>query len=225
MTASGSASGAWSVANYATGSQSGAWSVFNAVQASQSGAWTVYGAVAASVSGAWSVSNFAEGSQAGAWSVVSFVEATQDGSWSVVNFAQATQFGAWSVSNFADGSVSGAWSVQQGDYSISPARAALIYQIALLHGLDPANPLTIPKGDGVRQAGGVMQTISGAGPTTVTTTATTPFTGDLDAWIDALAAEIGLTAPLQVTPTGLTAGSLSQVFAETSTAITVTRAS
>ena len=140
----------------------------------------------------------------------------------VIGKGNATVLLAGSASTVSTGSIT---AVGGGGYLVSPDRAALIYQIALLHGLDPANPLTIPKGDGVRQAGGVMQTISGAGPTTVTTTVTTPFAGDLDAWIDALAAEIGLTAPLQVTPTGLTAGSLSQVFAETSTAITVTRVS
>ena len=111
-------------------------------------------------------------------------------------------------------------------YVVSNARAALIYQLALLHGLVPASPMSTPKGNGLRIAGGVMQTIAGTAQSAgIETIQTEGFAGDINDWIDALAAEIGLTAPVIITPTGLTAGTLELIYSESSTQFVVSRTS
>ena len=106
-------------------------------------------------------------------------------------------------------------------YAISAGRAALIHQIALLHGLDAANPLTVSASQ--RSAGALVQSVSGAGTVTVTTSATPIFSGNLDAWIDGLAALHGLTAPLFVTATSRAAGGVTQAIATAGGTTTVTR--
>lgn len=109
-------------------------------------------------------------------------------------------------------------------FVVSDERAALLYQLALLHGLDAANPMSTPKGNGTRRAGGVVQTIAGTSNAAgIETTQTVGFSGSLNNWIDALAAEIGLMAPVIITPSGLTAGTLELNFSESSTEITVSR--
>jgi hypothetical protein len=108
-----------------------------------------------------------------------------------------------------------------GSYSITADRALLIYQIALLHGLDPANPLTVS--ETTRQAGALSQSIAGTDSVTITTDSQAPFSGDLDAWIDALAALHGLTVPLIVTSVSRNAGSVTQNIASVSGVTTVTR--
>ena len=106
-------------------------------------------------------------------------------------------------------------------YSISTGRAALIHQLALLHGLDTANPLTVSATQ--RAAGVLVQSVSGASTVTVTTSATPVYSGNLDAWIDGLAALHGLTAPLVVTATSRTAGVVTQSIATAGGTTTVTR--
>lgn len=112
-----------------------------------------------------------------------------------------------------------------GPYIISAERARLLHRLALLHGLDPANPLSVPTGNGVRSAGLLMQTVSGAGSGTITiaTTAAPAFSGSLDAWIDLLAEVHGLSTPLVVTDTTRSAGAWSQTIVTTAGLTTVTR--
>ena len=105
-------------------------------------------------------------------------------------------------------------------YTISDTRANLIYEIALLHGLVPGNPLVVSPTS--RTAGAVSQTITGTDTVTMTTTSSDVLHGSLDAWIDALAAIHGLTTPLVVTATGRTAGSIAQTLDTVSGTTTVT---
>jgi hypothetical protein len=100
-------------------------------------------------------------------------------------------------------------------FVISAERANLIYQIALLHGLDPARPMSVNQTS--RVAGGLNQTITGSGTpaVTITTNSLQSYTGSIDAWIDALAALHALTAPLVVTSTTRDAGAVHQTMAVT----------
>ena len=106
-------------------------------------------------------------------------------------------------------------------YAISAGRAALLHQLALLHGLDTANPLTVSAAQ--RSAGALVQSVSGASTVTVTTSAVPVYSGNLDAWIDGLAALHGLTAPLVVTATSRAAGVVNQTIATAGGTTTVTR--
>ena len=80
-------------------------------------------------------------------------------------------------------------------------------------------------GPNFRQAGDVEQTVEQAGQdVTITTTATPRFPlADPGAMIEELAALHGLTAPLQVSPTGRQAGAVSQVFTQAGGVTTITR--
>lgn len=106
-------------------------------------------------------------------------------------------------------------------FLVSGARAALLHQLALLHGLDSAKPLTVSAAQ--RSAGALVQSVSGASTVTVTTSAVPTFSGNLDAWIDGLAALHGLTAPLVVTATSRAAGVVTQSIATAGGTTTVTR--
>jgi hypothetical protein len=102
---------------------------------------------------------------------------------------------------------------------INMQRATLLYQIALLHGLDITKPLTVSPTS--RQAGALTQSVSGAVSISVATTSTQPFEGSLSAWVDKLAAIHGLTETLIVTPTSRLAGGLSQSFTQVGDATVV----
>jgi hypothetical protein len=101
--------------------------------------------------------------------------------------------------------------VVQSPVVVSAGRANLIYEIALLHGLVPGNPLTVSATG--RSAGNVVQTISGTDTVTITTVASDVLQGDLSDWIDALAAIHGLTVPLVTTDITRVAGTVSQTLA------------
>lgn len=116
----------------------------------------------------------------------------------------------------------GTGNVQAGSYSITAARANLIYELALLHGLDPAKPLSVSPTS--RSAGGLLQTVDGTSTVTITTQASEVLSGNLDDWIDKLAAIHGLTVPLVVTSAGRTAGATSQTFSTVGPTTTVTTA-
>lgn len=117
---------------------------------------------------------------------------------------------------------SGSGNVQAGSYSITAARANLIYEMALLHGLDPAKPLSVSPTS--RSAGSLLQTVDGTSTVTITTQASEILSGNLDDWIDKLAAIHGLTVPLVVTASGRTAGTTVQSFAAIGPTTTVTTA-
>lgn len=104
-------------------------------------------------------------------------------------------------------------------YTVSAARANLIYEIALLHGLVPGNPLQVSATS--RSAGAVVQTVSGTDTVTITTVSSDVLHGSLDTWIDALAALHGLTTPLVVTSASRTAGALTQSISTTADTTTV----
>lgn len=108
-----------------------------------------------------------------------------------------------------------------GGYLVSGARAGLIYQLALLHGLDVDHPLTVTPT--TRTAGGLSQAVAGTSTVTVSTTAAPVFTGNLDDWIDALADMHGLTTPLVVTATSRAAGAWSQSIVSAGGSTTVAR--
>jgi hypothetical protein len=107
-----------------------------------------------------------------------------------------------------------------GSYTISAARANLIYELALLHGLVPGSPLSVSPT--ARSAGTLAQTITGTDTVTITTVASDVLHGSVDTWIDALAAVHGLTSPLVVTATGRTATGLAQTFGTAGDTTTVT---
>ena len=111
--------------------------------------------------------------------------------------------------------------VQPTGLTVSAQRANLIYQIALLHGLDPARPLSVSATS--RQAGGLVQLVSGTNSVSLTTISAPPLSGSLDDWIDALAALHGLTATLVVTPTSRAAGVVNQTMANVGGTTTVAR--
>lgn len=106
-----------------------------------------------------------------------------------------------------------------GAVEITSAQAQLIYQIALLHGLDPANPLTVSASG--RSAGTLIQTITGNGPVVIHTVSAPPLSGDAGAWIEALAALHGLTDDLTVTDSSRAAGAISQTLATDGATTTV----
>lgn len=108
-----------------------------------------------------------------------------------------------------------------GGFVISNARARLIYQLALLHGLDVSNPLTVSASG--RSAGGLSQVVSGTDTVTITTSAAPAYSGDLDTWIDGLAALHGLTVPVVVTAASRSAGAISQAISTNSGITTVVR--
>jgi hypothetical protein len=103
---------------------------------------------------------------------------------------------------------------------ITDIQAGLIYQIALLHGLDPSNPLTVSPT--ARSAGTLSQTVSGTSTVTISTTSAPPLSGSAGDWIDALAALHGLTSDLVVTATTRDSGSVSQTLSVTGDTTTVT---
>ena len=153
-----------------------------------------------------------------------FAEAAQGYNASEGVTGQSAQAYGASGGVYADGPQSYRAMLTDG-YVVSETRAALLYQLALLHGLDPLNPMTTPKNDGQRMAGGVIQTITGSEQlANVTTNQNAVFVGDLNLWIDALAAEIGLSGAVTITPTGLRAGTLALNYSETATDFIVTRA-
>jgi hypothetical protein len=108
-----------------------------------------------------------------------------------------------------------------GGFIISPARARLLYQLALLHGLDVSNPLTVSAT--ARSAGALVQGVSGTDTVTITTSTAPAYSGDLDAWIDGLAALHGLTVPVTVTASTRVAGAISQTINTTAGITTVAR--
>lgn len=108
----------------------------------------------------------------------------------------------------AAASSSAAVTQQASSYAISATRANLLYQTALLHGLDVAHPLNVSATE--RSAGELVQTIEGTDMVTITTISAPPLSGSLDDWVDGLAAIHGLTAPLVVTSTSRSAGALAQ---------------
>jgi hypothetical protein len=109
----------------------------------------------------------------------------------------------------------------QNPIVVSPARANLIYELALLHGLVPGNPLQVSAT--ARSAGALMQTITGTDSVTITTVSSDVLQGNLDTWIDALAALYGLTSPLTVTSGTRDSGGVSQTMVSTDGTTTVTR--
>jgi hypothetical protein len=108
-----------------------------------------------------------------------------------------------------------------GGFIISPARARLLYQLALLHGLDVSNPLTVSAT--ARSAGALVQGVSGTDTVTITTSTAPAYSGDLDAWIDGWAALHGLTVPVTVTASTRVAGAISQTINTTAGITTVAR--
>lgn len=106
-------------------------------------------------------------------------------------------------------------------FQVSSTRAAMVYRIALLHGLDINNPMTVSANG--RSAGTLIQTVSGSTAVTISTTSAPPLVGNLDDWIDSLAALHGLTADLVVTPTSRTAGPVTQNISTQGLITTVTR--
>ena len=112
--------------------------------------------------------------------------------------------------------------ISGGSYTIDTDHANLIYQLALLHGLDAAHPLVVDA-TASRSAGTLQQTITGTDTVTITTTAAPVLSDDLTAWIDALAAIHGLTVPLVNSAGVRTAGSISQTITTVGNVTTVTR--
>ncbi|OXE35266.1 MAG: hypothetical protein CGW95_15040 [Phenylobacterium zucineum] len=105
------------------------------------------------------------------------------------------------------------------DITITAARANLIYELALLHGLVQGAPLSVSPTQ--RTAGNLVQTISGTDTVTITTVASDTLQGSVDTWIDALAAIHGLTSPLVVTATGRSSGAITQALGSTGDTATV----
>jgi hypothetical protein len=168
------------------------------------------GAAGAASAGTGGASGAADGLMTGAQAVASF------GLLALSGGAAALMTGADAQSD------AGAFTPDNGTlYAISLARASLIYQLALLHGLDAARPLVVAPAQ--RSAGPLVQSISGTDTVTLTTESHTFLTGDLNDWIDALAAIHGLTAPLVVTADSRRAGALLQAIDTAGDTVTVSR--
>ena len=133
------------------------------------------------------------------------------------------QFDAGSVPRHARVS----W-VQFSTDIVLPHYSVLLEGLARVHGLiDTLTVTPSARGDGV-----LVQSVSGTGPVTVTTTAApaggsgpNPLSSQETDWLVALARLHGLIEPLVVTPTSRVAGPLSQTIASSGDTVTVTRVS
>jgi hypothetical protein len=194
-------------------------SVSTATSAATDGADTTAATLASGIDASSAVTEGQDLSAAALATTVAFAGAQTEGTdTSTANLNVATAFAGAQTEGFDISVALG--TVQQGSYTINSTRANLIYELALLHGLVPGNPLTVTATQ--RNAGALTQTISGTGTVTITTTSSDVIQGSLDTWIDALAAVHGLTAPLVVTATSRDAGSLHQTLANDGTTTTVT---
>lgn len=128
--ATGAASGAWTIRALGSGSIDGAWTVREAQSATLAGAWTLRnnqtsafggswviqapGQALSSFSGAWELRNQATAETVGAWTLRNAVEAAAAGGWTLRNTAAAAQAGGWSIQSpgVAFGSYGSAWSVR-----------------------------------------------------------------------------------------------------------------
>ena len=106
-------------------------------------------------------------------------------------------------------------------YTVSGIRARLLYNIALLHGLDATAPLQVASAS--RSAGGLAQSVTGLGTVTLETLTLPILQGDVQGWIDALAAVHGLTTDLTVSDSQRLAGAISQTISTTDGVTTVAR--
>jgi hypothetical protein len=116
----------------------------------------------------------------------------------------------------------GGVTVPEGSHIIDMPRQEMIHRVALLHGLQSGSPLVVsPTSNSV---GGLVQTKSGGiTEVTVTTTATPPFSGNVDTWIDGLAAVHGITVPVVINVDGRTAAQVKQKFTALGNVTTVER--
>ena len=111
--------------------------------------------------------------------------------------------------------------VPAGSYVIDAVQQSHIHRMALLHGLDSGNPLVVSPTS--RAAGALVQSVTGTDTVIVTTTAGPDFSGNVDTWIEGLAAVHGLSAPLVVTAISRTAGAVSQTITTLDGVTTVAR--
>jgi hypothetical protein len=115
----------------------------------------------------------------------------------------------------------GSVGVPAGSYIIDTPRQEYIHRLALLHGLDAGNPLLVSAT--ARSAGGLVQSVDGTDTVTVTTTAVPVLSGNVDAWLEGLAAVHGINAALTVTGTSRNAGSVAQTISTDGATTTVAR--
>ena len=116
---------------------------------------------------------------------------------------------------------SGGATIPAGSNVINADRSARLYHLAMLQGLDPANPLVVSSTS--RTAGSLVQSVVGTQTVTVSTSSAPVLAGNVDAWIDDLSAIHGLTAPLAVTATSRTAGAVNQAISTADNITTVAR--
>ena len=115
----------------------------------------------------------------------------------------------------------GAVGVPPGSYIIDSVHQSHIHRMALLHGLDSASPLVVSPNS--RVAGELVQSVAGTDTVTVTTTAGPAFSGNVDTWIEGLAAIHGISAPLTVSAHARQAGAVHQVITTADGVTTVAR--
>ena len=123
--------------------------------------------------------------------------------------------------SFIDSTSEAFGAVQASSFSLTSVQANLVYQLALLHGLVVNHPLQVSST--TRSAGSLAQTVSGLETVTITTSSAPSLVGDVGAWIEALAALHGLTAPLVVSANRRSAGLINQAITQVGTLTTVTR--
>lgn len=113
--------------------------------------------------------------------------------------------------------------VAKDSFTITLAQANLLYQIYLLHGLEPNAPLTVSQTQ--RLAGGIEQAVIEAGGAVTISTVSGLTSPALEAgdMIAELAALHGLTVPLVVTGTIRSAGAISQSIGTVQGVTTVAR--
>ena len=111
--------------------------------------------------------------------------------------------------------------VPDGGYILDVARQRHIHRIALLHGLESGSPLTVTPNS--RSAGGLVQSIEGTDTVVIRTTATPELSGNVETWIDGLAALHGITTELTVTQSSRVAAQVHQSISSTGSMTKVER--
>ena len=214
--------GGWAVRSAASSDLSGGYEVLsaNTVSSDLSGAYTVRGSISSERNGEYAVRSSVSADRAGTFSVRSEVSRDLTGGWTVRGAVSADHTGSYLVRGSVSGDLSGGYQVGDG-YSISPAQAALLYNLYRLHGL--AEPLTVSPS--LREVASLQQQVTSLGGTTTIETLSLPTEPPLNPGllIEELAALHGLTTQLTVTSEGRSAGAITQSFSLTGNLTVITR--
>ncbi len=214
--------GSWAVRSVVSSDLSGGYEVLsaNTVSSDLSGVYTVLGSISFDRSGEYAVRSSVSVDRSGTFSVRSEVSQDLTGGWTLRGAVSADRTGSYLVRGSVSGDLSGGYQVGDG-YSISPAQAALLYNLYRLHGL--AEPLTVSPS--LREVASLQQQVTSLGGATTVETLSLPAELPLNPGllIEELAALHGLTTPLTVTSEGRSAGAIAQSFSLAGNLTVITR--